>query len=83
MRRIIKKMNKKQLMELWRDWKRYALKDPTQEYINISNAIMNELSSNLPFETFEEEEKWNDLCATFKFFEDFEEATMKIINRAK
>ena len=49
-------MNKKQLLELWRDWKRYYLKEPIQEYIDISNVIMNSLSVNLPFKDEEEEE---------------------------
>ncbi len=76
-------MNKKQLLELWRDWKKYFLKEPIQEYIDISNVIMNSLSINLPFKDKEEEEQWNDLGATFKFFEDFEEMTLSIIKRGE
>lgn len=66
-------------MKLYKKWKKYFLKDATQENIDKSNEAMIELEKAIPFKNEEEHNKWLDLGATFKFFEEFEELTVSII----
>jgi hypothetical protein len=70
-------------MKLYKKWKKYYLKDETQENIDKSNETMIELEKAIPFKDEEEHNKWLDLGATFKFFEDFEDLTLSIIKRGE
>lgn len=70
-------------MKLYKKWKKYYLRDETQENIDKSNEAMIELEQAIPFKDEEEHNKWLDLGATFKFFEDFEEMTLSIIKRGE
>ncbi len=70
-------------MQLYKKWRKYFLKEPTQRNIDISNKAMIELEKAMPFKSEEEHNNWLDLGATFKFFEDFEEMTLSIIKRGE
>lgn len=70
-------------MKLYKKWKKYYLRDETQENIDKSNETMIKLEQSMSFKNEEEHNKWLDLGATFKFFEDFEEMTLSIIKRGE
>lgn len=71
---------------LERLWERYSSSlDEPQNNKNIErqNKLLEELENALPFKDQQEHEKWIDVLTTFKFWEDFEELTLSIINRAE
>ena len=49
--------------------------------IDLMNLLLEKIESLLPFEDESEHNEWLDISATYKFFEDFEVATMKIMKR--
>ena len=56
-----------------------SLKNQSEKNIEKCNKLMNELIDLLPFKNEKEKEQYLDICATFKFWESWRDATMKII----
>lgn len=75
-----KVFDKKQFLQIWEVIIQDNIKNEHIDYINKLSDIFIE---NLPFENKKEKEKYIDLFTSFKFFEDIEKLTMKIINRLK
>lgn len=55
--------------------------DQTEENINQQNKAIEELENALMFVDQQEKEHWLDVLATYKFWEDFEELTLRIIHK--
>lgn len=71
---------------LERLWERYvSLLDAPQngKTIDKENKLLEEIEKALPFKDQQEHQKWLEVSETFKFWEDFEELTLSIINRAE
>lgn len=74
-------MKKQELLNLWERYSKLVESNQEQENIEEENKLIDQLERNLPFKNQEEHEKWLDIMATYKFWEDFEELTLEIINR--
>lgn len=52
-----------------------------EEDFDLTNDLVEKLENNLPFKSKKEKENWLDVLMSFKFWEDFEELTLEIIER--
>lgn len=75
--------SKKYLLRLWTKYSNLIEKgDGDSESIDKENMLICELENHLPFKDEEEHNHWLDLGSSFKYWEDWEELNMSIINRA-
>lgn len=51
-----------------------------EDECDLTNKLVEELENNLPFKDRKEHKKWLECLQGFKFWEDFEEMTLNIIN---
>ena len=54
--------------------------DQSEKNIQKGNKLVDELISLLPFQNDQEKDKYLDLIFGFKFWEDWEKETIRIIN---
>ncbi len=68
---------------LERLWERVSssFDERKEDSIEEQNKAIDELEKALPFKDQQEHEKWLGVLSSFKFWEDFEELTLNIINR--
>lgn len=80
----MKKNNLSNSVHLLMLWKRYSrLVESENENIDLENALICEIEKLMPFKDQQEHEHWLDVSSSYKFWEDFEELTLNIINRKK
>lgn len=69
------------LLRKWRYYSYLVGKDETNDNIEKANKLIEEIEQLMPFKDKEEHEHWLDVLTSYKFWEDFEELTLEIINR--
>lgn len=73
---------RERLLRLFRELAFLVGEEQTEDNINREDVITMKLSRLLPFKDQQEKEHWLDVCQGFKFWEDFEELTLEIIDRS-
>jgi hypothetical protein len=79
----VKKPTKRGVLRLWKRWEKVVCGDQNDYSIDLENNLIEEIEKCLPFESKEEHQKWLDIGMGFKCWEDFEDYTMRIIERLK
>ena len=78
---LIKNTKKEELLKKFKRLSDLVGLDQNGATIKEENALVEQLEKELNFKDQEEKNQWLDICASFKFWEDFEELTLGIINR--
>ena len=82
MKNLLTKNTKKEaLLKKWERLSDLYQSDQNGATIEEENNLIIEIEKGLNFRDEEEKEQWSDICASFKCWEDFEEITLRIINR--
>lgn len=73
---------KERLLAKWRSFSYLVGKEEQDDRtIELQEEAIKEIEKLLPFKDEEEHEHWLDVLQGFKFWEDFEDLTMEIMNR--
>lgn len=73
----------KQLTSLWNQLSKLEEMGVwDDDTISMESKLLDELEHKLPFESKEEHLHWLEVMSSYKFWEDWEELNMRIINRA-
>lgn len=78
---LIKNTKKEELLKKFKRLSDLVGLDQNGATIKEENTLVEQLEKELNFKDQEEKKQWLDICASFKFWEDFEELTLGIINR--
>lgn len=83
-------VDKNKYKEFLNKWKRlsklvgeYFDNVDNEDTIDEQNQLIIDIEDMLPFATQGEHDYWSDVCATYKFWEDFEDLTLMIASRLK
>ena len=71
----------RELKKLWKRYSKLVGSDQSEKVIDEENELIGEIEEKLPFKDEEEHQRWLDILFTYKFWEDFEEMTLMIIER--
>lgn len=74
-------MKKRKMLKLWKRFSYLMGQDQLEPTIEEEDEIIRIIDENLPFKDAQEHDHWLDVLMGFKFWEDFEELTLEIINR--
>ena len=75
-------ISKEELLRKWKHYSNLIEKDQTEKVIEQENKEIEEIEKLLPFKNEQEHKKWLVVGMGCKYWEDFEELTMSIINNA-
>ena len=77
----MKAANKEKLLKMWEEWCELFESDQVEETIDKENELIGQIEELMPFKNEEQHQHWLDVLFSFKFWEDFEELTLSIINQ--